>query len=166
MDFLKGLFTIGTAAVGGGWLRFALKAAPYLLVVVACGFIGSKVVSCTQAKNEAKLERQAVVINAVTTANTELAKDNTNIAASGEVTVKAVVDTNNQVNALTKKAATREATVIKKIAEVNQQIDSLPQKTAESEKARVDQTSTIQIDAMWSSYCDAAPSSTQCQVKT
>ena len=166
MDFLKGLFKTGATAAGFGWIPMLLKALPIVVVSGAVLFFGAKVVSCTQAKNIATITAQKVVIKDVGEANKELAKDNINIEASGKATVNTVVATNTQVTNSNNKAAAREINVKKKITTINAEINSLPEKSIESEKERIDRVSTVQIDAMWAAYCDAAPTSTQCQVKS
>lgn len=162
-NLVKMLFSGAAGASPLGWLGIGMKAIPFIIAAAAAGWGVTQIVSCTQQKNVAVITKQADQIKDLGGANKELAKDNTNIQASGGVTIAAVVQNATDSKVIQNKFIKREASVAKKLDDNNKTIDNLGAKTPENEKQRSDNASTIQIDAMWASYCDASPSSTQCK---
>lgn len=152
--------------VGGtgpfGWIGFAAKLLPFLLLMAGVVWGVTQIVSCSTAKLKSDIVIIEQANKELKSANTELAVDNTKTAAQGTATTAIVAEVFEKKIKIIKSTNAREANVTKKIEEINQKYDSVPEKTVDTEKQRADEASTVQIRSAWSAYCEAAPDSTQC----
>lgn len=145
-----------------GWIKVAFKLLPFIVLASALIWAGFQLVAWQTSKLETKLAAEKAVNVVLTDANTNLAETGAKNEASGSVTVASITASKDATVKFEKSAAKREVSVATKITKINKDIDSLPERTPESEKERADKVSTVQIDSLWASYCEAAPSATQC----
>lgn len=159
-DIITNIFKIG-AKGSFGWIGFGAKLIPLIALVGLVLWGISNIVSCSAAKLETKIAKQEVIINDLGQANSSLADINVKQKESSKVDLDIVVDVKDKEIKSTKVFNKKEIELSKKIADVNKQFDN-SSKTLENEKQKIDSVSSIQIDSLWSSYCDASTNSTQC----
>lgn len=151
-----------------GWVAKALKLAPLIFSVAVIGYLVFYAVSCSQTKNVSTIATQKATIDQVASDNKSLVKDTADIKATGDETLKAVIKNSVNNTEVDKKISIREisireTTVTKKIQAKNTELDAQLEKSIETEKQRIDFASGVQIDAIWATFCEASPNSSQCK---
>lgn len=136
-----------------------LKALPWIVIVIACVFVVTKIQSCsvfgdTKEELQTAIKNKDVVIKTVEQVNVDLNKDIKLLKDSNVVSNKAVdsvAKIDKVITATKNKREQSVATKLKIVDEVYKNVVPSQEHTANEEL----QNSTIQIDAVWEAYNSA-----------
>ena len=168
-----GAITNGADAIGG-----IIKMLPLIIALGVGGYFMYKFMSSENDKNKQTIIDQKGVIKQKDTANKDLKTTVDNNNASSASTINTLGEVYKGEKSIDQKAKDREVKKQKAIDEVNKGINLKPSSglssdttqaqvdTPETIKVKEAKISEIQIDSLWSTFCDAQPDNQQCKVQS